>query len=97
LEHLHQLRTFPGARPAPGLLAGDGGPGILPASAPYRRRSKTKVNLTAKTAPIDVGGYQVVTDNYNGSYLAPVVEALPGDTVAARIEIASILDRSIPA
>jgi FtsP/CotA-like multicopper oxidase with cupredoxin domain len=33
-----------------------------------------------------VGGYAVVTENYNGAYLSPVVEALPGDTVAAHLE-----------
>jgi FtsP/CotA-like multicopper oxidase with cupredoxin domain len=47
---------------------------------------KIKVNLTAKTAPIEVGGYTVKTENYNGAYLSPVIEAMPGDTVAAHLE-----------
>ncbi|MGH6823138.1 MAG: multicopper oxidase domain-containing protein, partial [Methylocella sp.] len=30
--------------------------------------------------------YTVTTENYNGAYLSPVIEALPGDTVAAHLE-----------
>jgi FtsP/CotA-like multicopper oxidase with cupredoxin domain len=48
-------------------------------------RKKVKVNLTAQTARIQVGGYSVVTENYNARYLSPVVEAMAGDTVAARL------------
>jgi FtsP/CotA-like multicopper oxidase with cupredoxin domain len=47
--------------------------------------NKVKINLTARTAPIQVGGYTVVTENYNGAYLPPIVEAMPGDTVAAHL------------
>jgi FtsP/CotA-like multicopper oxidase with cupredoxin domain len=60
-------------------------PGICTVT-PADSQNRVKVNLMAKTTPIEVGGYWVVTDNYNDSYLAPVVEAMPGDTVAARIE-----------
>ena len=45
-----------------------------------------KVNLTAGTSFIDVGGYKVQTENYNGNYLTPVIEVMPGDTVAAHLE-----------
>ena len=49
-------------------------------------RHKVKVNLTATTVVINVGGYAVETENYNGAYLSPVIEAIPGDTVAAHLE-----------
>jgi FtsP/CotA-like multicopper oxidase with cupredoxin domain len=49
-------------------------------------RNRVQVNLAARTEKIEVGGYGVVTENYNGSYLSPVAEAIPGDTVAARLE-----------
>ena len=49
-------------------------------------RDRVQVNLTATTEEIQVGGYRVVTENYNGSYLSPVVEAIPGDTVAALLK-----------
>jgi FtsP/CotA-like multicopper oxidase with cupredoxin domain len=48
--------------------------------------NKVTINLTAKTSPIDVGGYKVQTENYNGKYLTPVIEVMPGDTVAAHLE-----------
>jgi FtsP/CotA-like multicopper oxidase with cupredoxin domain len=42
--------------------------------------------LTANTGDIDVGGYKVKkTEHYNDSYLTPVIEALPGDIVAAHL------------
>lgn len=44
------------------------------------------MRLTAETARISVGGYSIVTENYNRTYLTPVVEAMPGDTVSARLE-----------
>jgi len=47
--------------------------------------NEVKIYLTAETATIDVGGYKVTTENYNRNYLTPVVEAMPGDTVAARL------------
>jgi FtsP/CotA-like multicopper oxidase with cupredoxin domain len=47
--------------------------------------NEVKVGLTAKTAPIKVGGYNVVTENYNANYLTPVIEVMPGDTVAAHL------------
>lgn len=50
------------------------------------KRKKVKLNLTATTAVINVGGYRVETENYNGAYLTPVIEAMPGDTVAAHLE-----------
>src|ERR1700734_1757414 len=51
----------------------------------HNGHNEIKLNLTAKTTLIDVGGYKVTTENY-GNYLTPVVEALPGDTVAAHLE-----------
>jgi hypothetical protein len=50
---------------------------------PGTKRHKIKVYLKAQTSPIEVGGYKVTTEHYNDSYLTPVIEALPGDTVAA--------------
>jgi hypothetical protein len=37
-----------------------------------------KVNLTANTSRIEVGGYSVVTEHYNDAYGPPVVRANPG-------------------
>jgi FtsP/CotA-like multicopper oxidase with cupredoxin domain len=48
-------------------------------------RNDVRINLTAGRATIDVGGYKVTTENYNGKYLAPIVEAMPGDTVSAHL------------
>ena len=48
-------------------------------------RNKVKINLTAQSEKTLIAGYSVVTEHYNDSYLAPVVEAMPGDTVAARL------------
>jgi FtsP/CotA-like multicopper oxidase with cupredoxin domain len=47
--------------------------------------NEVKVNLTAETAPVEIAGYKVITENYNGNYLTPIVEAMPGDTVAAHL------------
>lgn len=44
-----------------------------------------KLSLTVANASTSVGGYKVTTENYNGNYLTPVVEAMPGDTVFARL------------
>ncbi|MET0678668.1 MAG: multicopper oxidase domain-containing protein, partial [Bradyrhizobium sp.] len=49
------------------------------------KRSDVKINLTAGSSLIEVGGYKVTTGNYNGNYLTPIVEALPGDTVSAHL------------
>jgi len=48
--------------------------------------NKVKVNLTANSGRIEVGGYSVVTEHYNGTYVPPVVRANPGDIVAAHLE-----------
>jgi hypothetical protein len=47
--------------------------------------NEVMIGLTAQWAPIDIAGYKVTTENYNGNYLTPVVEAIPGDTVAAHL------------
>jgi len=47
--------------------------------------NKVSILLIAETAPIEVAGYTVTTDNYNHHYLTPIVEAHPGDTVEAQI------------
>jgi FtsP/CotA-like multicopper oxidase with cupredoxin domain len=47
--------------------------------------NEVKVDLTAQTASVHVGGYDVFTENY-GNYLTPVIEAMPGDTIAAHLE-----------
>jgi FtsP/CotA-like multicopper oxidase with cupredoxin domain len=48
-------------------------------------RNDIHVNLTAASAEIEAGGYKVITENYNGNYLAPIIEAMPGDTVSATL------------
>jgi FtsP/CotA-like multicopper oxidase with cupredoxin domain len=47
---------------------------------------RVQVNLKAVFDKIKVGGYTVETENYNGSYLSPVIEAHAGDTAAAVLE-----------
>jgi FtsP/CotA-like multicopper oxidase with cupredoxin domain len=64
--------------------AGSGGDICSVTMRPDGRR-QIKINLTAQTGKISVGGYSVETHHYNDSYLAPVVEAMPGDVVAARL------------
>ena len=46
-------------------------------------RHTVAVHLTAHNSQIEVGGYKVNTQHYNKTYLTPVIEAMPGDTVAA--------------
>src|SRR5262249_33624236 len=65
--------------------ASDGLQNICSVSTNANGRRKVKVNLTAQTGTILVGGYTVETEHYNDSYLAPVVEAMPGDIVGARL------------
>jgi hypothetical protein len=49
-------------------------------------RNQVKIHLTAQTSVVEVAGYKVATENYNGSYMTPVIEAmLPGDTLAAHL------------
>jgi hypothetical protein len=48
--------------------------------------NKVKINLTAKTSRIEVGGYSVVTEHYNDTYIPPVVRANAGDIVASHLE-----------
>ena len=48
--------------------------------------NRVKINLTAKTSRIEVGGYSVVTEHYNDTYIPPVVRANAGDIVAAHLE-----------
>ncbi len=50
---------------------------------PMDKCHKVKVNLDANELKDDIGGFTVATENYNGSYLTPFIEALPGDTVDA--------------
>jgi hypothetical protein len=45
-----------------------------------------EISLKAVTDKIKVGGYLVQTENYNASYVSPVVEAYAGDTAAVRFE-----------
>jgi hypothetical protein len=48
------------------------------------RHNEVKINLTGETTPVKVAGYNLTTENYYGNYLTPIVEAMSGDTVAAR-------------
>lgn len=59
--------------------------GGICAVTPIGSHHNVKVNLTAASAAITIGGYKVVTENYNGDYLTPVIEAMPGDTVSAHL------------
>ena len=59
--------------------------GICTVTSVGNGHNRVQVNLTAASAAVDIGGYKVVTENYNGNYLTPVVEALPGDIVAAHL------------
>jgi FtsP/CotA-like multicopper oxidase with cupredoxin domain len=70
-----------------------------PGVCEVRRRSDdvpdgnvVKVNLRARRAGndpsvgLEVAGYKVKTEAYNDRYLTPVIEAMPGDAVAAHLE-----------
>jgi FtsP/CotA-like multicopper oxidase with cupredoxin domain len=51
------------------------------------------LSLSATTSPVNVGGYRLAqTDNYNGSYLPPTVELLPGDRLKVRLVNALVPD-----
>ena len=47
---------------------------------------RVEVSLKAVTDRITVGGYMVSTENYNASYLSPIIEVHAGDIAAARVE-----------
>src|SRR5262249_17886121 len=79
-EELEQLPTCSASTAGSGGLQSICNVTALPAG-----RHKVKVNLTAQTGMSLVGGYSVETERYNDSYLAPVIEVMPGDTVAARL------------
>jgi FtsP/CotA-like multicopper oxidase with cupredoxin domain len=49
-----------------------------------KKPKQVKIFLEAQSERIVVGGYRVTTENY-GTYVPPVVEAGPGDTVAAQL------------
>jgi hypothetical protein len=59
--------------------------GICTAKAIGGGHQEIKVNLTATTTAVHVAGYNVVTDNYSSTYLTPIVEVNPGDTIAAHL------------
>jgi len=72
-------------KPIPPELKGICEVTTLSSMPPGEVRHKIKVNLTAQTSPIEVGEYTIETEHYNYSYLTPIIEALPGDTVAAHL------------
>jgi FtsP/CotA-like multicopper oxidase with cupredoxin domain len=43
------------------------------------------LSLSATTSPTHIGGYRFETINYNGAYLAPIVELKPGDSLRVRL------------
>jgi FtsP/CotA-like multicopper oxidase with cupredoxin domain len=43
------------------------------------------LSLSATTSPVHIGGYHFETDNYDGTYLPPVVELNPGDSLSVRL------------
>ena len=43
------------------------------------------LSLTVTTSPVHIGGYRLETDNYDGTYLPPVVELKPGDSLNVRL------------
>jgi FtsP/CotA-like multicopper oxidase with cupredoxin domain len=52
---------------------------------PDRAHKRIRLELTAQTSAVVVGGYRVTTDNYNARYIAPVLEARPGDDLLIRL------------
>ncbi len=59
--------------------------GICKVNSLGNGQNEVEIRLTAASAEINVGGYKVTTENYNGNYLTPIVEAMPGDTVKAHL------------
>ncbi len=63
-----------------------------PFCTPDRAARSISVTLRAQTGangaarPELVGNYRVATDNFNGDYMAPVVEARPGDRLTFALE-----------
>jgi FtsP/CotA-like multicopper oxidase with cupredoxin domain len=49
---------------------------------PNRTKKRVRLTLKAQSSPVKVADYSVVTENYNGSYFAPVLEVRPGDTLS---------------
>jgi FtsP/CotA-like multicopper oxidase with cupredoxin domain len=49
---------------------------------PNRAKKRVRLKLVAQSSPVNVGGYAVQTENYDGSYFAPVLEVRPGDTLS---------------
>jgi FtsP/CotA-like multicopper oxidase with cupredoxin domain len=47
--------------------------------------NEIKIELVAQYSDVQVAGYHVKTENYNAAYLTPIVESVPGDTVAAHL------------
>jgi FtsP/CotA-like multicopper oxidase with cupredoxin domain len=48
-------------------------------------RHELTLSLTATTSLVHIGGYRLNTDNYDGTYLPPVVELKPGDSLNVRL------------
>jgi FtsP/CotA-like multicopper oxidase with cupredoxin domain len=48
-------------------------------------RHELTLSLTATTSPVQIGGYRLNTDNYDGTYLPPVVELKAGDSLNVRL------------
>lgn len=48
-------------------------------------RHELTLSLTATTSLVQIGGYHLSTDNYDGTYLPPVVELKPGDSLNVRL------------
>jgi FtsP/CotA-like multicopper oxidase with cupredoxin domain len=65
--------------------AGFGPNGICSVRPLGGARNEVTIALTAGTSSVKVAGYTLVTENYNGAYVTPVVEAMPGDTIAAHL------------
>jgi FtsP/CotA-like multicopper oxidase with cupredoxin domain len=53
--------------------------------AGYPGQHELTLSLTATTSPVHIGGYRFETDNYDGTYLPPVVELNPGDSLSVRL------------
>jgi FtsP/CotA-like multicopper oxidase with cupredoxin domain len=50
------------------------------------------LSLSATTSPVHIGGYLFDTDNYDETYLPPVVELNPGDSLNVRLHNALVLN-----
>ena len=79
LQQPPKCSALPGANAGPAPVCSVSAPGDLHGGRELR------VRLDARTAPVRVGGYEVATETYNGTYLPPLLELAPGDRLAVEL------------